>query len=157
MYAETLTFLRAALPEKLRTLELGVVCGSGLGGLLECFDEGERIELDYKDIPNFPQSTVPGHAGKLVFGTIGGIKTVCMLGRLHVYEGHEVNKTAFPIRIMHLLSVSTLIVTNASGGLNADFKIGDFMIIKDHVSLAGMSGQNPLIGPNIASFGPRYY
>ncbi|KAJ3309088.1 hypothetical protein HDV04_000510 [Boothiomyces sp. JEL0838] len=154
-YQETATFLIDKLPSHLKTIKLGVVCGSGLGGLVECFD-GETVSFDYKDIPHFPVSTVHGHAGKFVFGMIGNTPTVCMLGRMHLYEGHPPIRTAFPIRIMRQLGVQNLIVTNAAGGLNKDFKVGDFMIIKDHVSFAGMAGQNALIGHNIEQLGPRF-
>jgi purine-nucleoside phosphorylase len=154
-YQETAGFLKSKLPEKLQKIKLGIVCGSGLGGLVDCFDD-VPVEFHYTEIPHFIQSTVPGHAGKLVFGHMSGIPTVCMLGRMHFYEGHQICETAYPIRIMRLLGADKLIVTNAAGGLNPNFNVGDFMIIQDHVSFAGMAGQNPLIGPNIHELGTRF-
>ncbi|KAI8896465.1 nucleoside phosphorylase domain-containing protein [Globomyces pollinis-pini] len=154
-YSASVDYLRSHLPPTLQSISLGVVCGSGLGGLVDCFD-ADKIEFNYADIPHFPHSTVQGHAGKFVFGTIAGVPTVCMLGRMHVYEGHSPVLSVFPIRIMKLLGATNLIVTNAAGGLNKTFNVGDFMIIGDHVSLAGMGGQNALIGHNIDAFGPRF-
>jgi purine-nucleoside phosphorylase len=155
VYQETAEYLLEKLPQDLKQIKLGVICGSGLSGLVECFDS-DPIEFDYKSIPNFKHSTVPGHVGKLVFGKMSGINTVCMLGRLHRYEGNEIVETVFPVRVMKLLGVSHLIVTNAAGGLNREYQVGDFMIIKDHASFAGMAGQNPLIGENLREFGDRF-
>lgn len=135
--------------------KIGIVAGSGLGGLYNSMII--NTELNYSSIPNFPQSTVPGHAGKLVFGELGGHLVILMMGRVHFYEGNTIEKTAFPIRVLKMLGVETLIVTNASGGLNPGFSVGDFMIIKDHVSFAGMAGQNPLIGANLEQLGPRFH
>ncbi|TNN40261.1 Purine nucleoside phosphorylase [Liparis tanakae] len=125
---------------------VGIVCGSGLGGLADMLKD--QVAFNYKDIPNFPQSTVHGHAGRLVFGTLKGRPCVCMQGRFHLYEGYPIQKITLPIRIFKLLGVETVVLTNAAGGLNQDFKVGDIMIIKDHLNMPGFAGINPLSGPN---------
>ncbi|XP_037313585.2 purine nucleoside phosphorylase-like isoform X2 [Pungitius pungitius] len=134
--------------------KVGIVCGSGLGGLAEVL-EGREV-FKYSDIPNFPQSTVPGHAGQLVFGTLKGKPCVCMQGRFHLYEGYSVQKVTMPMRVFKLLGVETVILTNAAGGLNRDYKVGDVMILKDHINLPGFTGVNPLFGPNDDRFGTRF-
>ncbi|XP_077472247.1 purine nucleoside phosphorylase-like [Stigmatopora argus] len=133
---------------------VGIVCGSGLGGLAEILKE--RQVFKYADIPNFPRSTVHGHAGQLVFGTLKGKACVCMQGRFHLYEGYPVQKVALPMRVFKLLGVETVILTNAAGGLNQDYKVGDVMIIKDHINMPGFAGVNPLVGPNHDRFGVRF-
>ncbi|MED6270127.1 hypothetical protein CHARACLAT_006818 [Characodon lateralis] len=133
---------------------VGIVCGSGLGGLAELLKD--QVAFNYKDIPNFPQSTVHGHAGRLVFGTMKGRPCVCMQGRFHLYEGYAIQKITLPMRIFKLLGVDTVIITNAAGGLNQDFKVGDIMIIKDHINMPGFAGINPLVGPNDERFGVRF-
>ncbi|XP_015259201.1 PREDICTED: purine nucleoside phosphorylase-like [Cyprinodon variegatus] len=133
---------------------VGIVCGSGLGGLADLLKD--QVAFDYKDIPNFPQSTVHGHAGRLVFGTMKGRPCVCMQGRFHLYEGYPIQKITLPMRIFKLLGVETVIITNAAGGLNQDFKVGDIMVIKDHINLPGFAGTNPLVGPNDERFGVRF-
>ncbi|KAI4881678.1 hypothetical protein NFI96_031330 [Prochilodus magdalenae] len=110
----------------------------------------------YSDIPNFPQSTVHGHAGQLVFGTLKGKPCVCMRGRFHLYEGYPIQKITMPMRIFKLMGVETVILTNAAGGLNQDYKVGDVMIIKDHINMPGFAGNNPLCGPNDDRFGTRF-
>ncbi|KAL7977637.1 hypothetical protein Chor_009586, partial [Crotalus horridus] len=125
---------------------VAIICGSGLGGLADLLKD--QVVFEYAKIPNFPQSTVVGHAGKLVFGNLSGTPTVVMQGRFHMYEGYPLWKVTFPVRIFHLIGVETLIVTNAAGGLNPAFKVGDIMVIRDHINMPGFSGQNPLIGPN---------
>ncbi|KAG1685954.1 Purine nucleoside phosphorylase [Nymphon striatum] len=134
--------------------KLAIICGSGLGHLANNVDEAETVP--YEDIPNFPVSTVQGHAGKLVFGKIHGVTVVCMQGRFHVYEGYPLWKCAMPVRMMKLLGVNTLFVTNAAGGINSNFKVGDMMLIKDHINLPGFAGDNPLRGPNDERWGPRF-
>ncbi|XP_068164941.1 purine nucleoside phosphorylase 5a [Antennarius striatus] len=134
--------------------KVGIVCGSGLGGLADILKD--QVVFNYKDIPNFPQSTVQGHAGRLVFGTLKGRPCVCMQGRFHLYEGYPVQKITLPIRIFKLLGVETVILTNAAGGLNQDFKVGDIMIMKDHLNMPGFAGNNPLAGPNDERFGVRF-
>ncbi|XP_043953246.1 purine nucleoside phosphorylase 5a [Gambusia affinis] len=133
---------------------VGIVCGSGLGGLADLLKD--QVAFNYKDIPNFPQSTVHGHAGRLVFGTMKGRPCVCMQGRFHLYEGYPIQKITLPMRIFKLLGVQTVVITNAAGGLNQDFKVGDIMIIKDHINLPGFAGNNPLVGPNDERFGVRF-
>ncbi|KAL6468094.1 hypothetical protein MHYP_G00237710 [Metynnis hypsauchen] len=133
---------------------VGIVCGSGLGGLADMLKDQKVFK--YSDIPNFPQSTVHGHAGQLVFGTLKGKPCVCMRGRFHLYEGYPIQKTTMPIRIFKLMGVETVILTNAAGGLNQDYKVGDVMIIKDHINMPGFAGNNPLCGPNEDRFGTRF-
>ncbi|KAK9709117.1 Purine nucleoside phosphorylase [Basidiobolus ranarum] len=146
--------LLAQVPQTLLP-KIGVVCGSGLGGLVESLQD--TVEFPYESIPGFPHSTVAGHAGKLVFGLLAGKPAVCMVGRFHFYEGHVLKHTVLPIRVMKLLGVETLIVTNAAGSLNhTKCQIGDIMIIEDHINLPGMTGNNPLVGANLEAFGPRF-
>uniref|UniRef100_A0A3Q1EK64 Purine nucleoside phosphorylase n=1 Tax=Acanthochromis polyacanthus TaxID=80966 RepID=A0A3Q1EK64_9TELE len=133
---------------------VGIVCGSGLGGLAEMLKEPQVFK--YSDIPNFPRSTVHGHAGRLVFGTLKGKPCVCMQGRFHLYEGYPIQKITLPMRVFKLMGVETMILTNAAGGLNQDYKVGDVMIIKDHINMPGFAGINPLAGPNDDRFGVRF-
>lgn len=132
------------------TPEVGIILGTGLG------DFGEKIEachiLNYADIPGFPVSTVEGHKGRMIFGTIEGRKVVAMQGRFHYYEGYQMSQVTFPVRVMKLLGIEYLFVSNASGGINTSFRTGDLMIITDHINLM----PNPLIGPNLAELGPRF-
>ncbi|RKP01660.1 hypothetical protein CXG81DRAFT_11713 [Caulochytrium protostelioides] len=155
-YQETTAFLRQRLPAALQCPQFGIVCGSGLGGLVDELDPATTVTFDYKDIPHFAVSTVQGHKGQLVFGMLGDKPTVCMVGRHHMYEGHALIRTVFPIRVMKLLGVSVLIVSNAAGGLNRAFRVGDIMILADHINVPGMGGANPLVGPNLTAFGPRF-
>ncbi|MBC7949224.1 MAG: purine-nucleoside phosphorylase [Chitinophagaceae bacterium] len=131
--------------------EVGIVLGSGLGDFTN--DIVIEKEVSYKDIPNFPVSTVKGHSGKLIFGKLGGKTVVVMAGRFHYYEGYDSNDVVFPIRVMKLLGVETLFLSNAAGGVNPEYRVGDIMIIRDHISLYV---PNPLVGPNIEEFGPRF-
>lgn len=133
---------------------LAIICGSGLGGLAEKLEDS--VAFNYQDIPRFPTSTVPGHAGKLVFGRLMGHDCVCMQGRFHFYEGYSIHTVSYPVRVFSLMGVKTLIVTNAAGGLNDSYSVGDFMIIKDHINMPGFAGQNPLCGPNDDRFGVRF-
>ena len=110
--------------------EVGIICGSGLSGLSKSLENSETF--DYADIPGFPEATVPGHTGELVFGTIGSTQCVCMRGRFHFYEGNSMDQVVLPVRVMRLMGVKLLIVTNAAGGLNPGFNVGDIMIIQDH-------------------------
>ena len=131
--------------------QVGVVLGSGLGDLaskitVEC-------ELSYKDIPNFPISTVEGHAGKLIFGQLGGKATVLMSGRFHYYEGYDMQQVTFPIRVMRALGVEHLFVSNAAGGMNKNYKVGDIVIIRDHINLFP---EHPLRGKNDERIGVRF-
>ena len=131
--------------------EYGVVLGSGLGGFAE--DIKIEFSIPYAEIPNFPVSTVAGHKGALLFGTIGTKKIMAMQGRFHYYEGYDMKQVTFPIRVMKQLGIEKLIVSNASGGVNPSFKVGDIMLIKDHVN---MMPEHPLRGHNDERFGPRF-
>jgi purine-nucleoside phosphorylase len=133
------------------TPQVGIVLGSGLGNFKSEMDI--ECEIPYQDIPNFPVSTVEGHSGALIFGKLGGKKVVCMAGRFHFYEGYSAADVAFPIRVMKFLGVEALLLSNASGGMNPTFKVGDLMIINDHISLFA---HNPLLGPNEDELGPRF-
>lgn len=131
--------------------EIGIVLGSGLGGFAENIDVNSFVE--YKDIPGFPVSTVSGHAGRFIFGYIYGKPVVAMQGRVHYYEGYSMEDVVLPIRVMKLLGISKLILTNAAGGVNESFKPGDLMMIKDQIS---SFVPNPLIGKNIDELGTRF-
>ena len=130
--------------------EIGIILGSGLG---ELADEYCDIAIPYSEIPGFAASTVSGHKSRLVFANINGKKVVMMQGRFHFYEGHSIQKVVFPVKVMKKLGVKTLIVTNAAGGVNPDFKPADLMIITDHINHMGV---NPLIGPNDSGMGERF-
>nr|CAB3264417.1 purine nucleoside phosphorylase-like [Phallusia mammillata] len=134
--------------------KLGIICGSGLSGIGEIVCN--KTIIAYKEIPSFVESTVPGHKGQLVFGQISEKDVICMQGRFHPYEGYEAWVVGFPIRVMKLLGIEILIITNAAGGINDSFNVGDFMLIKDHISFPGLGGYTPLKGPNDAMFGPRF-
>ena len=129
---------------------VGIILGTGLGGFVDNIQVAYSIP--YSDIPNMPVSTVEGHAGRLIFGTIGSVKVVAMQGRFHYYEGYTMKQVTFPVRVLAKLGIDYLFVSNASGGINTSFCVGDLMIIKDHINLL----PNPLIGPNMAEFGPRF-
>jgi len=133
------------------TPEFGVILGSGLGS----FTDDIKIEhtLPYNEIPNFPVSTVEGHKGALVFGTIGDKKVVAMQGRFHYYEGYDMKQVTFPVRVMKYIGVTKLIVSNASGGVNPNYKVGSIVLIKDHIN---MLPEHPLRGKNDERFGPRF-
>lgn len=131
--------------------EIGIVLGSGLGNFSEELDVEK--EVNYSDIPYFPVSTVEGHKGKLIFGKLSGKAVVCMAGRFHYYEGYDSDQVVFPIRVMKLLGIRALFLSNAAGGVNPAFNVGDLMIITDHVSFFT---RNPLIGKNISKFGLRF-
>lgn len=132
-------------------IDTAVVLGSGLGELGDEMEE--RIVIDYKDIPNFPVSTVKGHAGKLISGRLGSANLIAMQGRFHFYEGYKMPDVVFPIRVMKTLGIKRLLLTNAAGGINTTFVPGDLMVIKDHINL---SMENPLIGKNFDELGPRF-
>jgi len=133
------------------TPEYGVILGSGLGSFTDDMDI--EFTLPYNEIPNFPVSTVEGHKGALVFGTIGDKKVVAMQGRFHYYEGYDMKEVTFPVRVMKYLGVTKLIVSNASGGVNPDYKVGSIVILKDHIN---MMPEHPLRGKNNSRFGPRF-
>jgi purine-nucleoside phosphorylase len=131
--------------------EVGLILGSGLNELASEIEE--PIYINYKDIPHFPDSTAPGHKGRLVIGQFQGRNVITMQGRFHHYEGYSMDIIAFPIRVMTLLGVDSLIVTNAAGGVNTNFNPGDLMLISDHIKMAG---GHPLMGPNQGDFGVRF-
>ena len=131
--------------------EIGIVLGSGLGGLVQEINIESRI--DYEEIPHFPISTVEGHHGRLIFGTIGGKKAIVMQGRFHYYEGYSMQQLTFPIRVMKEMGIKKLFLSNASGGVNPKYTIGDLMILDDHINLLP---SNPLIGQNHSEWGPRF-
>jgi purine-nucleoside phosphorylase len=133
---------------------VGLILGSGLGGLAEAVEQAEVIP--YGDVPHLAPSTVEGHAGRWVIGMLEGQPVIVMQGRSHYYEGYSMQQVTLPIRVMQLLGVQVLIVTNASGGISPDFRPGDLMLITDHINLIGMAGLSPLRGPNDPSLGPRF-
>ncbi len=130
--------------------EVGIVLGTGLGDFANNIDE--KYSIEYSEIPNFPVSTVQGHKGRLIFGYVGERRVVAMQGRFHYYEGYGMEQVTFPIRVMKFLGIKNLFVSNASGGINTSFRVGDLMVITDHINLM----PNPLIGPNIEELGPRF-
>lgn len=145
---EAVTFLKK---DNSNNPTVGIVLGSGLGKFAE--DIEVEKEIAYKDIPHFPVSTVEGHQGKIIFGNLAGKKVVCLSGRFHYYEGYSAQEIVFPIRVMGMLGIKTLLLSNAAGGVNANFKVGDIMLINDHISIDMV---NPLIGKNINELGPRF-
>lgn len=134
--------------------EVLVICGSGLGGI------GEEVQsptvIPYSEIPGFGVSHVPGHKGQLLFGQIGAKQVMCMLGRFHYYEGFSLETNTLPVRVAANLGVHTVIVTNAAGGINSQFEMGDLMLIDDHINFPGLAGNHPLKGPNLSAYGPRF-
>lgn len=131
--------------------KIGIILGTGLGGLADKISA--RARIDYEDIPHFPTSTLDAHAGELILGTLAKKPVVALSGRFHYYEGYSLKEVSFPVRVAKALGVKTLIVSNASGGLNPQFRAGDLMLIADHINFMG---DNPLIGPNDDSLGPRF-
>jgi len=144
---KTQSFIKSRIP---LTPEFGIILGTGLGGLVK--EIAIAHSLSYEEIPGMPVSTVEGHSGKLIFGTLGGKKVVAMQGRFHFYEGYSMEQVVFPVRVMKQLGIKKLFVSNASGGVNPDFAVGDLMIITDHISLL----PNPLIGKNEEELGVRF-
>ena len=145
---ETVRYVRSVCASKPR---VGIVLGSGLGNLSR--EIAVEQEIAYTDIPHFPVSTVEGHQGKLIFGTLGGQPVAILSGRFHYYEGYSPDQVVFPIRVLKFLGVETLLLSNAAGGMNAAFRVGDLMIIRDHISLFTV---NPLLGKNESGLGPRF-
>lgn len=143
--------LRAGLDFEPR---IGIILGTGLGGLAEAV-ENPKI-FPYRDLPDWPQSTVHGHAGRLVAGFLEGQPVLVMQGRIHYYEGYSMAQVTLPVRVMQRLGVEILVVTNAAGAIHPDFEPGDVMLILDNLNLACMAGLNPLVGPNLDAFGPRF-
>lgn len=151
-YTAKLAGVRHYLMKKVNNQpEMGIILGSGLGGFAEVMEEA--VSIPYRDIPHFPVSTVEGHKGELVFGKVMGKSVVAMQGRFHYYEGYSMQEVTFPVRVMQVLGVTGLIVTNASGGINPSYRPGDLVLIKDHLNFMG---ENPLRGANLSSLGPRF-
>ena len=146
-YHEAANYLASRLPKDIKT---AIILGSGLGKL------GDMLEnptiIPYTQIPHFSHSTAIGHKGNLIAGTLSGVTVLCMQGRFHYYEGYPMEQVTFPIRVMKLLGIENLLVSNAAGGINKNFRVGDLMIIRDHIN----NLPNPLIGPNAEMFGPRF-
>jgi len=149
-YQRAADYIRPLLPEK--SYPIAIILGSGLGELGERLDG--RVEIPYADIPGFAQSGAPGHRGMLLAGTLAGRPVLCMQGRLHRYEGHDFAQVTFPVRTLRLLGVQTLLVTNAAGGINTGYAVGDIMVIADHINLMG---GNPLAGLHEPAFGERFF
>ena len=147
--SETISYIRQKVGDF--NPEVGIILGTGLGGLVSEIEV--QHQLMYSNIPNFPMSTLEFHSGKLIFGTISGKKVIAMQGRLHYYEGYNMKQITFPVRVMKMLGIQKLFVSNASGSLNPDFKKGDLMVIEDHINL---QPDNPLIGRNFEELGPRF-
>src|SRR5512135_1862047 len=133
---------------------VGIILGAGLGDL--AVEVNGAIAIPYEEIPHFLRSTVVGHAGRLLIGKLENVPVVVMQGRFHFYEGYMVQALTLPIRVMSMLGAHTLIVTNAAGGLNAAYRPGDFMLIRDHINFLGLAGMNPLVGPNDERLGERF-
>lgn len=145
---ETAEFIKAKVGDM---PEIAVILGTGLGDLVNHIEI--KCELDYHDIPNFPVSTVEGHSGKLIFGNLGGKYIMAMQGRFHYYEGYDMKQVTFPVRVMKETGIQTLFVSNAAGGMNKEFQVGDVMVITDHINLFP---ENPLRGKNYDELGPRF-
>ena len=151
-YLELIKETAAYIREKVGKMpRIAIILGTGLGDLVNHIDI--TAELDYKSIPNFPVSTVEGHSGKLIFGNLGGKYIMAMQGRFHYYEGYDMKQVTFPVRVMRELGVDILFVSNASGGMNKEFRVGDVMVITDHINLFP---ENPLRGKNFEELGPRF-
>ncbi len=144
-------FLLSRLPASASAPAIGLILGSGLGDFADTLQDA--VSIPFSQIPDFPQATVQGHVGAFVFGSCQGKSVVCLQGRLHFYEGHSMADLTLPVRIMALLGVKQLILTNAAGGVNYHFNPGDLMLISDHINY---SGANPLVGPEQPEFGPRF-
>lgn len=134
--------------------EIGLILGSGLGALADAVED--QVVIPTHDIPHWPQSTVKGHKGSLVIGMLQGKSVIVLQGRTHFYEGHNISQLGLPVRVMQKLGIKILILTNAAGGINPKFSPGDLMLITDHIGLLTMTGTNPLLGPNLDEFGPRF-
>ncbi len=150
-YERAVELIRSRTPQ---AVSVGLVLGSGLGVLADQLENPTVIP--YGDIPGWPRSTVHGHAGQLLIGTLEGCPVVTQQGRAHFYEGYDLQQVTFPIRVMRAMGVSTLILTNAAGGLNKSYNVGDVMMLNDHINFVGMVGNNPLMGPNDDSLGERF-
>ena len=148
-YQASADYLKKLVPW---TPDIGIILGSGLGPFAETLQD--KIVVPYGDIPNFLVSTAPYQAGKLIFGTLNGKKLVCLSGRFHSYEGYSYEQLTIPVRVLKLLGIQTLILTNAAGAVNKSYKPGDVMVLSDHIKL---NGDSPMRGPNVPEFGPRFF
>ncbi|KAK9449357.1 nucleoside phosphorylase domain-containing protein [Limtongia smithiae] len=148
--------IREVIPKALHDPAVAVICGSGLHHLADALSPEPRCEIPFSELPYFPLTTVDGHIGKLVFGYFGTVPAVCMVGRIHFYEGNPFDMSVFPVRVFSVMGVKSIIVTNAAGGLNPDYKVGDLMVLNDHINIPGLAGWHPLKGANDPLFGPRF-
>lgn len=153
-YAAAIETAEVLKPTLRHAPRAAIVLGTGLGGLADRLADAQIIP--YSDLPHFPRSTVQGHAGRLVLGLLDGVPVAALQGRFHLYEGYSPAQVVLPVRVLGLLGIPTLIVTNAAGGLDSSFAAGDLMLIRDHIGLATFAGLNPLAGPNDERFGPRF-
>lgn len=152
-FEEAATVVRQAMGPNFSP-RVALVLGSGLSALAAEVEAAASV--DYEEIPHFPRSTIPGHQGRLVIGRLQGKSVIVMQGRTHYYEGYSMQRVTLPLRVFRLLGVDTVILTNAAGGLNSTFQVGDLMLIVDHINLIGMTGANPLRGPHDPELGPRF-
>jgi len=148
---ETVSAIRARSSAQPR---VGLILGSGLNSLAEAVQDADLIP--FGDLPHFPVSTVQGHAGRLVIGSLENVPVFVMQGRIHFYEGYSIHQVTLPVRVMKRMGIQTMIVTNAAGGVNPGFTPGQVMLITDHLNIMGMTGNNPLMGPNLDELGPRF-
>jgi len=151
MYQKLIAAMDFLRPQISQIPKIGLVLGSGLGHFVDHLQE--QIIIPYANIPHFRPTSVEGHTGRLIIGKANGVWIAVLQGRLHVYEGHEMEDIVFPVRVLATLGIETLILTNAAGGINLQFNQGDLVLIKDHINLMG---RNPLVGPNISELGPRF-
>ena len=154
LYDEVMEATNAIRARTMVRPQVALILGSGLGALADEIEQA--VIIPYDEIPHFAHSTVIGHAGRLVLGMLEGVAVVAMQGRFHFYEGYSPQLITFPVRVMHMLGAETLFVSNAAGGVNAEYHPGDFMLLRDHISLPGLTGANPLMGPNDERFGERF-
>lgn len=153
-YATAIETAEALKPMLRHAPRVAIVLGTGLGGLADRLTDAQTIP--YADLPSFPRSTVLGHAGRLILGLLDGVPVAALQGRFHLYEGYAAAQVVLPVRVLGLLGMRTLIVTNAAGGLDPSCAAGDLMLVRDHIGLAALAGLNPLTGPNDERFGPRF-
>lgn len=145
---------RLILEQTAHRPQIGLILGSGMGDFAAALQD--PFSLETHTVPGWPRSTVVGHKGRILIGTLEGKTILALQGRVHFYEGYSIQQVAFPVRVMHALGIKTLLVTNAAGGLNTSYAAGDLMLLSDHINFPGLAGQNPLIGPNDANLGPRF-
>ncbi len=154
LYDQVMEAVTAIQAHTLQKPAVALILGSGLGDLVA--ELRDAVAIPYAQIPHFAHSTAIGHAGRLLIGMLEDVPVVVMQGRLHLYEGYSLQVLTLPVRVMHSLGANTLIVTNAAGGINAAYRQGDFMLIRDHINMPGLAGASPLVGPNDERFGERF-